>query len=251
MINLLTKTVTLTVKDLLVSAGIIAGTSITVTGGIMFGRSRRKVKKAILKTEKKQKDKIDEIVKINNKNCDELIKFKSRYGDLLRSEYLKGIMTTDRFITVVNGYKMEDDLKIALITEYTKKYNSIAKEGNLYIAEHKDTFESCYKALVKYNNTANSNIEKDIILLAKMVVKENKEREIANAKAELEAEKRREKEHELALKKEENKKYEDYLKHLESIKQMEVDSKNLQTTAFASVAKGAFDNLGKKGKDND
>lgn len=246
MINLLTKTVTLTVKDLLISAGIIAGTSMVVTGGFMFNRTRKKVKSAVNKAEKKQKDKLDELDKINNKNCDELAKFKSRYGDLLKKEYLKDITATDNFITLVNHYKMEDELKIVLITEYTRMYNSIVKESNLYIAEHKGTFDSYHEVLVKYNNVICSNDEKNVVLFAKMVIKELKERAAAKAKADLEAEKRREKEHELALKREENKKYEDYLEHLETIKKMEIDSQNLKTTAFAGVAKTAIDNFGKK-----
>jgi len=246
MINLLTKTVTLTLKDLVIGVSAVAGMSMAVTGGFMFSRSRNKVKAAVMKAERKLIDKQNELSKINNKNCDELAKFKSCYGDLLKKEYLKDITPTDNFISLVNRYKMEDELKIVLITEYTRMYNSIVKESNLYIAEHKSTFDTYHEALVKYNNVVCSNDEKNTILFAKMVIKELKERAAAKAKADLEAEKRREKEHELALKREENKKYEDYLEHLETIKKMEIDSQNLKTTAFAGVAKTAIDNFGKK-----
>lgn len=249
--NILTKTVSVTVKELVIGAlcgvGITAGITGLLAGKLGFKLGKKSSKSRERKYEQLLQEKKERLTRLY---CE---------VESLRKDFVKHtIELYDSKVTKpeilqanLSKLKMDDGHKLIISDYYSNTYMNL---DSTYLVCWQEGERSRIKFLVtKLNNVVelvNNNDVNALVLLADQINLDNIRQE-AQAAFDREMKKEREqREHEMALKKEETKKMDKYLEHLEDMKKMDVEMETAKTAAFAGVAKSAINTI-KKNKENE
>ena len=247
--NILTKTVNLTVKELAIGALCGAGITAGITG-LFAGKLGFKLGK---KSNKSYKNKYEQLQADNKKQVEGLVhELRELRHDITRCTielYNRKLTKPETLQTYLAKLKLDDNRKLTISDYYNTTYSKL---NDLYLVCWQEGAQRQIKILaVKLNNVVelvNNNDINALTLLADQIKLDDVRREAQEAiDRELEKE-REQREHEMALKKEETKKMDKYLEHLEDMKKMDVEMETAKTAAFAGVAKSAI-NTFKKEKD--
>jgi len=249
--NILTKTVKVTVKELVIGALCGAGITAGITG-LFAGKFGFKLGK---KSTKSYKNKYNELLEKNKKQVEGLThELGELRKDIVKNtiELYEGKVTTPGTLQInLAKLKLDDNRKLNILDNYNKTYSDLQET---YPVCWQESMQGRIKNLVsKLNNMVelvNNNDINALTLLADQIKLEEVRREAQEA-FDREMEKQREqREHEMALKREETKKMDKYLEHLEDMKKMDVEMEATKTAAFAGVAKSAI-NTFKKNKEEE
>lgn len=273
--NILTKTVTLTVKDLLIGAlcgaGITAGITSIFAGKLGFKLGNRysekhkedydnKLKDATTKYDNDIKN-LEESLKKLKESKDTLNKenenMKARIAKYIRDENCKKIISTSDYRVIIGKTKLSQDEKALLCKKYDEMWNHVVACDDNYVIKYTSDYarsvQSIYEEIVIAKNgdaealSISSKLYSDELNNRKIFKEqfEAKEKERI-ARETKENNEREQREHEMALKKEETKKIEKYYEHIEDMKKMDIEAQKMKTAAFAGVAKSAIDTLNKE-----
>ena len=240
--EILTKTVSVTVKDLLIGGGIVAGTS--TLSGIYFGLKSRGKKIKKLKLENKSLE--NKYIEQGNNLSASIDKLKCEIGQSRLIKWSNNIPNKEDIVKAVSKSNLDADSKFLIIEKYTKLLGKFYSISSKYAYDHPDWCENTVKNILDMSSNILLGDNKTLDILVSMIKKQNKdEEETAKIRREEEAAEAQRK-HELALKEKDKEYLETYLNSVENMKEMEANVSKAKTKAFAEVAKSALDNLNKK-----
>lgn len=240
--EILTKTVSLTVKDLLIGTGVVAGAS-TLTG-ICIGLKNRSNKVKKLKEEKKILE--DKYVEQGNELASYIDKLKCEIGQNRLNKWSKDIPNKADIEKIVVKSNLDTEDKVIIIDKYTKLINSFFSINSKYAFDFPDWCDKLVKKIMSMADDILLGDNKSLEVLATVIKKQKEEEAEADKLRREEKEVKAQREHELKLKEKDKEYLQTYLDSVENMKEIEATTAKTKTMAFAEVAKSAINNIGKK-----